>query len=92
MEYSLAGTPCEEAWKGKRCFWGGKVRQYFPHDRWLADWDVESYLAHPIQDMGGAVIGHVGVMDVRPMVQDPMWSGILEFVALRSAFEFPQKN
>lgn len=91
IEYSLAGTPCEEAWKGKRCFWGGKVRQYFPHDRWLAQWDIESYLAHPIQDMEGTVIGHVGVMDVRPMVKDPLWSGILEFVALRSAFEF-QRN
>ncbi|MGD9853051.1 MAG: PAS domain-containing protein [Nitrospirales bacterium] len=92
FEYSLAGTPCEEVWKGKRCFWGGQVRQRFPDDRWMARWEVESYLAHPIQELEGKVIGHVGVMDVRPMVQDPMWSGILEFVALRAAFELQRKK
>ncbi|MGE0474152.1 MAG: PAS domain-containing protein [Nitrospirales bacterium] len=88
LEYSMAGTPCEEAWKGKRSFWGEQVRQHFPDDPWLVQWGVESYFAHPIQAMEGTVIGHVGVMDVRPMVQDPLWSGILEFVALRSGVEF----
>lgn len=91
MEYSLSGTPCGEAREGKPRFWGEKVRQCFPQDRWLAQWGIESYLVHPIQDMRGAVIGHVGIMDVRPMVQDPLWSGILEFVALRSAFELQRK-
>lgn len=92
IEYSLAGTPCEEAWKGKRCFFGDRVRQHFPNDRWLAQWGVESYLAYPIQEVEGTVIGHVAVMDVRPMVQDPLWGGILEFVALRSAFEFQRRQ
>jgi PAS domain S-box-containing protein len=87
-EYSLSGTPCEEAWKGNRCFWGDHVRQHFPDDPWLADGGVESYLAHPIRGLEGGVLGHVAVMDVKPMVQDPFWGGILEFVALRSALEF----
>ena len=88
MEYSLVGTPCEEAWKGKRCFWGDHVREHFPDDACLAEGDVESYLAHPIRGLEGRVLGHVAVMDVKPMVQDPFWGGILEFVALRAALEF----
>ncbi|MCA9420568.1 MAG: PAS domain-containing protein [Nitrospira sp.] len=92
MDYSLSGTPCEEAWKGNRCFWGDHVRQHFPDDQWLADRGIESYLAYPIRGLEGQVIGHVAVMDVRPMAQDPFWGGILEFVALRSALEFQRMN
>ncbi len=88
MEYSLTGTPCEVARKGNRCFWGDHVRQHFPDDAWMADEDVESYLSHPIRGLEGQVLGHVAVMDMKPMVQDPFWGGILEFVALRSALEF----
>ena len=88
VEYSLSGTPCEEAWKGNRCFWEDHVRQHFPDDQWLADGGIESYLAYPIWGLERQVIGHVAVMDVRPMAQDPFWGGILEFVALRAALEF----
>ncbi|WP_342349959.1 PAS domain-containing protein [uncultured Nitrospira sp.] len=92
MEYSLSGTPCEEAWKGNRCFWGDHVRQHFPDDQWLTDEGIESYLAYPIRGLERQVIGHVAVMDVRPMAQDPFWGGILEFVALRAALEFRRMN
>ena len=92
LEYALAGTPCEEAWKGIRCFWADNVQQRFPNDPNLATWGVESYWAHPIRGLKGQVIGHAGVMDVRPMVQDLFWGGILEFVALRAALEFQRMN
>jgi len=92
VDYPLSGTPCEEAWKGNRCFWPENVRGYFPHDQLLADWGIESYLAHPIRGLDGQVMGHVGVMDVRPMVQNAFWVGILEFVALRTAMEFQRKK
>jgi PAS domain S-box-containing protein len=92
MEYSLSGTPCEEAWKGNRCFWWDHVRQHFPDDQRLADGGIESYLAYPIRGLERQVIGHVAVMDVRPMEQDPFWGGILEFVALRAALEFQRMN
>jgi PAS domain S-box-containing protein len=88
VDYPLAGTPCEEAEKGLRCFWPDKVRDRFPADPLLADWDVESYFAHPIRGVDGRVMGHVGVMDRRPMVKDSFWGGILEFVAMRVALEW----
>lgn len=88
IEYELKGTPCEEASKGHRCFWPENVRSRFPDDPNLAEWGIESYLAHPVRGMDGRVIGHVGVMDIRAMAQDPFWAGILEFVAMRVVLEF----
>jgi signal transduction histidine kinase len=62
FEYGLAGTPCAEVLSGKCLFFSRGVQQAFPDDEWLRENSIESYLAMPIEDGAGVVVGHLGVM------------------------------
>ena len=71
FEWTLAGTPCEEVLHGNMCHHPSGVRQKFPEDRAVVEWDIESYLGVPLRDSEGRVIGHVAVFDERPMPEEP---------------------
>lgn len=67
IEYFLAGTPCEEVLAGKKCFYEKGVKELFPEDKWLRDVDAEGYLATPLIDSNGSIMGHLAVLDNKPM-------------------------
>src|SRR6516162_3438788 len=71
IEWTLAGTPCEEVVQGALCHHPSGVRQVFPDDRPLVEWGIESYLGMPLRDPQGTVFGHVAVFDERPMPEEP---------------------
>ncbi|MGQ0666237.1 MAG: PAS domain-containing protein, partial [Nitrospiraceae bacterium] len=67
FEYDLAHTPCERVLAGEVCLFPEKVQDLFPdHREDLAKLGVESYLAIPVSDRSGAVMGHLAVMDTKP--------------------------
>src|SRR5262245_21889107 len=63
VEWTLAGTPCEEVVHGSLCHHPSGVWQLFPDDRPLVQWGIESYLGVPLRDPRGTVFGHVAVFD-----------------------------
>lgn len=67
-EYRLEGTPCEDVIAGKTCHYAQDVQTLFPHDHDLVTMGVTSYLAVPLKDPTGTVLGHLVAMDVKPMV------------------------
>jgi len=67
MEYSLDGTPCTKVIQGETCHYSQDVQQLFPHDQDLVTLSVTSYLAVPLKDPKGQVLGHLVAMDVKPM-------------------------
>jgi formate hydrogenlyase transcriptional activator len=67
VEYSLEGTPCTKVIKGETCHYAQDVQQLFPHDQDLVKLSVTSYLAVPLKDPKGQVLGHLVAMDVKPM-------------------------
>ena len=67
MEYQLEGTPCAKVMKGETCHYAQGVQQLFPNDRDLVNLGVTSYLAVPLKDPKGQVLGHLVAMDVKPM-------------------------
>lgn len=72
FEYDLPHTPCERVLAGEVCLFPEKVQDLFPdHRDDLAALGVESYLAIPVMDRSGAVLGHLAVMDIKPMRDDP---------------------
>jgi hypothetical protein len=71
FEWTLKGTPCEEVVHGKLCHHHSGVRQSFPDDKLLIEWQVESYLGVPLRDPEGKILGHLAVFDERPMPEEP---------------------
>lgn len=85
FEYDTRGTPCAEAIGRGLAFYPCEVAAHFPEDRWLADNRIQSYLAIPIFDSEGDSVGHMGVMDTRPMDQHA--EAILRSFAARAGAE-----
>ena len=63
------------------------VRERFPGDRQLADLGIESYLGVPLLDGDGRVLGHLAVLDERPMPPEPRRLFIFRIFAARAAVE-----
>jgi formate hydrogenlyase transcriptional activator len=87
VEWVLAGTPCEEVVHGNLCHHPSGVRQLFPGDKLLVKWGIESYLGVPMCDPQGTVIGHVAVLDDRPMPAEPRNLLTFRIFAARAAGE-----
>ncbi len=67
VEYSLDGTPCTKVINGETCHYAQGVQELFPRDQDLMRLGVSSYLAVPLKDPKGTVLGHLVAMDVKPM-------------------------
>lgn len=68
VEYSLDGTPCTKVIEGETCHYAHDVQKLFPRDQDLVELGVASYLAVPLKDPKGKVLGHLVAMDVKPMI------------------------
>lgn len=89
FEFFLAGTPCEKA--ETIGYYPENVQAIFPEDVNLVQLDVQSYLAIPLVDSDGEVIGRMGVLDVKPMRNDLSKESILRIFAARAAAELERK-
>ncbi len=88
FEYDLPHTPCERVLSGEVCLFPEKVQDLFPdHREDLAKLGVESYLAIPVFDRSGTVMGHLAVMDTRPMRDDPRVLSLFKIFGLRAGAE-----
>jgi formate hydrogenlyase transcriptional activator len=87
LEWTLAGTPCEEVVHGDLCHYPSGVRLKFPEDRTLAERGIESYLGVPLRDREGTVLGHLAVFDDRPMPGEPRKLLTFRIFAARAAAE-----
>ena len=83
VEYELAGTPCEEVVRGGICHHPDNVTHDFPNDVGLKELGAASYLGVPLCDEGGAVLGHLAVMDDSPMPKQPHNLAVFQIFATR---------
>lgn len=88
FEYDLPHTPCERVLSGEVCLFPEKVQELFPgHREDLAKLGVESYLAIPVFDRSGTVMGHLAVMDTKPMHDDPRVLSVFKIFGVRVGAE-----
>jgi formate hydrogenlyase transcriptional activator len=93
FEYDLPHTPCERVLAGEVCLFPEKVQDLFPeHREDLAKLDVESYLAIPVSDRSGAVMGHLAVMDTKPMHEDPRVLSVFKIFGVRAGAELERER
>ncbi len=87
FEYDATHTPCQDVLAGRTAFWPRDVQKHFPKDRELVKVGAQSYLGAPIFSRSNDVLGHVVVMDEKPMLDGPNARSILELAALRAGAE-----
>jgi predicted ATPase/GAF domain-containing protein len=85
--YDVAGTPCEGVVGGEVGCYSEGVQQRFPEDRDLVGLGAESYLAVPIVEAAGRLIGHLAVLDIKRMNVDEQAISVLQTFAGRAGAE-----
>lgn len=83
FKYSVSHTPCEPVLRGKFCYFPNRIQNRFPLDAFLVDWKVESYAGMPIMDDNQNVIGHLAVLDEKPMKDEVFIKNMMHIFSLR---------
>jgi len=87
FEYDVAGTPCRQVLGGEPAAYCEDLQARFPDDRALVELRAESYLGVPIADSAGAVIGHLAILDDRPMASAAWELALMRVFAARAGAE-----
>jgi PAS domain S-box-containing protein len=93
FEYDLRGTPCEQVINsGCSQFYPEQVQAIFPEDQDLVQLGAQSYLGIPLLDTSGNFLGHLAVIDDKPMQDGLHKKAILEVFAARAAAEMERQQ
>jgi PAS domain S-box-containing protein len=92
FEFDIADTPCEKVLHGEVCNYRQGLQGLFPLDKFLADWNAESYLGVPMLDRSNRVIGHIAILDDKPMDADSRAIGLVKIFASRAAAELKRQK
>ncbi|MFB2834941.1 ATP-binding protein [Floridanema evergladense] len=93
FEYDLSGTPCEQVFNSKGCvFYPEKIQLLFPDEEGLVDWQAESYLGIALLDSSDEILGHLAVLDDKPMKNKLRNQMTLEIFAVRASTEMERRQ
>jgi diguanylate cyclase (GGDEF)-like protein len=91
-QYSVDDSPCEEAMAGMLSFYPQNVGQFFSKLPLVKDRNVESYAAVPFFSADRKAIGHLVVMDDKPILDRHRTLSILKIFASRAGAELERKR
>ncbi|MGE3310101.1 MAG: sigma 54-interacting transcriptional regulator [Limisphaerales bacterium] len=87
-EYPIAGTACERVVEHRELIHiPERLVELFPRDDDLVPLGAVSYLGAPLLDTHGGVMGHLGVLDNKPMPRDERAVALFEIFTARAAAE-----
>src|SRR6266567_7591237 len=87
FEYDLRGTPCLKVTEGQTCHYERNLQNLFPEDKPLVEMRAESYLGVPLRDSTQCIIGHLVIIDDKPLARDPLVLSVMETFASRAGVE-----
>jgi GAF domain-containing protein len=87
FEYEVPSTPCMGVLNGKLCHHAARVQELFPDDKDLVALGAESYLGIPLVGSSGEVIGHMAILDNKPMHEASVEISVLKVFAGRAGAE-----
>jgi len=87
VAYELEGTPCMHVIQGSVCFYPDRLEQHFPKEAGLT-----SYLGVPMYGVNGAVVGHLAVVDDKPMENRGDNETLLQIFAVRAGAELERQR
>jgi PAS domain S-box-containing protein len=91
FDFEIADTPCEVL-VAEVCHYRQGLQGLFPHDKLLANWQVQSYVGVPMLDHSNRVIGHIAILDDKPMEADPRTIDLLKIFASRAVAELNRQK
>jgi transcriptional regulator with GAF, ATPase, and Fis domain len=87
-ERDIGGTPCEQVVEGRSLVHiPDNALQLYPGEEDLIATGAVSYLGVPLLDGDGRVLGHLAVLDRRPIPPDPQLLNVFQIFAARAAAE-----
>lgn len=87
-EVDIVGTPCERVIDtAKLVHFPDRILEIFPHDEQMRTVGVVSYMGVPLQGIDGQILGHMAVIDRRPIPEEPRVHAIFQIFAARAAAE-----
>ena len=92
LEYEVKGTPSERVLSGELVFERSNVCGKYPDDISLAAYGAQGYLGIPLRDPTGEVIGHLAVIDDKPMDDALRDSALLQIFASRAGSELARSR
>ena len=88
FEYAIAGTPCEAVVEKRGLVHiPERLLELYPGDADLVPTGATSYLGMPLLDIEGRVMGHLAVLDNKPMPADARMISLFEIFAARASAE-----
>jgi len=92
FEFNIANTPCMRVLNGEVCHYQEGLQDLFPLDKALANWEAVSYLGVPMLDLAGRVMGHIAILDDKPMNRDQHAIDLVKIFAARAAAELKRQR
>jgi PAS domain S-box-containing protein len=88
FEHAIKGTPCEAVIVEHRLVHiQDRLSDLYPDKDGLCGMGVMSYMGVPLLDPDGSIIGHLAVLDRRPMPAEPRMMAVFHIFAARAAAE-----
>lgn len=92
FEYNLNNTPCDVVIREGVTYYPFGVQQLFPLDPDLVTMQAESYLGNSLIDSLGRAIGHIAVLDTKPILQEQRAKAIISIFAARASTEIVRQR
>ena len=91
--FDVTDTPCRDVINNGevRCYTSG-LQQLFPKDLPLVDLGAVSYLGIPAFDAFGQIVGHIVILDTKPMDENLKTQAILRIFASRAGAELKRQQ
>jgi PAS domain S-box-containing protein len=87
-EVDITGTPCEQVIDAARLVhFPDRLLELFPDEAEVQEMGAASYMGMPFVDSDGRILGHLAVIDRRPMPQEPRALALFQIFAARAAAE-----
>jgi PAS domain S-box-containing protein len=92
FSYDTVGTPCERVLTGQSATFPSGLQRLFPEDKWLTEVEAESYIGVPLRDPSGKVLGHLAVIDTKPLADPAFAETTLRVFAARATPELVRRK
>jgi PAS domain S-box-containing protein len=92
IEYNLANTACQQVLAGNMVHYPHNVQNQFPGNHDLAALQAVSYLGLPLCTRSGEMLGHLAVIDDKPMPMAPLDLSFFKLIAERARAELERER
>ena len=92
FEYDTAGQPCAVVTDYPWVSFPAALTERFPEDRSAIEMGLQSYLAVCLRSSEGVHLGHLAVLDTRPMEASEEDASALRIFAARASAELERRN